>query len=127
MKTTALGGLCGLMVVGIALGQSPAKGSETITVRGCLQRAGQNLVLQNDDAAYVLRATGGELDGEVGHWLEVTGKWIPNASATARQVPHSGKETANSGNLTGSENAGTLRVGDVKSDVYRVADHCETK
>jgi hypothetical protein len=104
-----------LLLLGSVGSQAEANSSEELTtVFGCIERSQQNyLIVDKQGSSYILAGVGDQLDGEVGHTLEVKGTLIKTALKQSRKSDDSA-----------SIPKGSLRVGNVLDDVHRVGDHC---
>ena len=85
-----------------------------MTVFGCIERSEQNyLIVDKEGSSSVLAGVGDQLDGEVGHTLEVKGTLVKTALKQSRKDDDSATVPK-----------GSLRVANVLDDVHRVGDRC---
>jgi len=120
MKYPTVCCICLLLSLGTAFGKKGAD-SETMTVRGCLQRARQNyMVVDRHGMQYVLKGVGNKLDGEVGHEVEARGTLTDDVKSGER----SEKQGSNPSDNVRAVEGATLEITNVSTDIKRISDSC---
>lgn len=95
--------------------------SETITVRGCLERTRQNYtVIDRHGFEYVLKGVGNKVENEVGHEVEARGNLTDDVKSGERDE----KQGSNPSDNVRSVDGATLEIVNVAKDVHRIADKC---
>ncbi|HVO60415.1 MAG TPA: hypothetical protein VMT53_05735 [Terriglobales bacterium] len=113
---------CFAVLLGTVYAQQRAKdNSDTMTVRGCLEKSRQNyIVVGRHGFTYALKGVGDHLDADVNHEIAVTGELTNDTKMGIRPE----KAGSNPSDTVRAIDAPTLQVLEVSGDVRKISDRC---